>query len=422
MSEQITVLLQDPRLYIRTWLALNGYKIKANGALSKVDEVIAPIRTDVFNTAWLDYISQTRAFFAEQKKLATNYRTNLLIFKEKDLEKAFEELVQGEIKNIRKASIKALTGTLDPSLTGISNFIKSVLGRDSDVDTKVLAHWMWQVKRKLEGKSVFYHIMPIFFGPQGSGKSVAIRKLLEPLNDFKLTLTMQQMADERYFFAMAEAFVSFFDEMQGASRTDIDTLKNQITTDTNSARRLGTNFVSIVPQNCSFVGATNRPVSDQIIDGSGMRRFWEIKTADKCDWEAINNINYLELWQSIDSSLEKGYISEVLDKVIEAQSELLYKDEVTVFLEESEITPATDIESGVEVSTKLVYNKYKEFCEVNGVIRPLNSVWLGRKLKNKGFTKIVKKGEGNFYLLKEDLITRNYSPAFKLISNQGVLK
>jgi hypothetical protein len=153
-----------------------------------------------------------------------------------------------------------------------------------------------------------------------------------------------------------------------------------------------------------------------------MRRFWEIKTADKCDWEAINNINYLELWQSIDSSLEKGYISEVLDKVIEAQSELLYKDEVTVFLEESEITPATDIESGVEVSTKLVYNKYKEFCEVNGVIRPLNSVWLGRKLKNKGFTKIVKKGEGNFYLLKEDLITRNYSPAFKLISNQGVLK
>lgn len=393
MSTPQHLALKDPRLYVLAWLAQSQITINERGELKEPLNRHLP---DIFDTMWLDYRSQVRAHNASEKQKAAANRNTVNPVAEKDMMKALNELISKEKATFRQRTIQSLKCDTE-DLSELERFIEAVVGSKDETHIGVVAHWLWMIKNKMLSKDVSYHIMPILFGKQGGGKSVAVKKLIKPIENYNLSLSMKQITDDRYFFSMSENYIAFFDEMQGASKTDVNTLKNVITTEWQDARRLGTNGVFKVRQACSFIGATNKPVSEQIIDTTGMRRFWEIKTSDKLDWEVLNNIDFIALWQGIDENKEEGYIIPHLDKIRAAQAEMTIEDDLDSFLSDFSLQPIEEHDVNVEwVMVDRVYTKYKEWASNNG-FRPQNKIWFGKRMSNKGFgNKQKKTGNKNY--------------------------
>jgi len=380
-----TSVLGDARNYTLLWLSQQGIYINQRGTL--VDK-LKRTNQDIFDSLWLDYVTQVNAHNSVEKVKASNMRQMISKVPEKDMLKALNEHITSA-KAIARNECRINLTCVSEDLSPIKSFIKAVRGFTSQADVDVLAHWVWMVKNKMAGETVRYHIMPIFYGKQGGGKTMAMNKLIGPINDYRLNLKMNQMTDDRYFFTMSENYVVCFDEMQGSSKTDIDCLKNQITTDFNDARRLGTNDVFKVPQSCSFIGATNRPVEEQIIDRTGMRRFWQINCSEKIDWDAINKIDYEALFRGVDENRKDGYLLNSAQEISEVQDSMTMEDELDTFLTDHEIFPG----SSYFVPNDDLFQKYKHWCINNGI--QYNSLnWLSRRVKNKGFAREIKLVDG----------------------------
>jgi len=212
---------------------------------------------------------------------------------------------------------------------------------------------------------------------------------------------MSEMADSRFQFALNNNFIAFLDELAGAQKTEVEVLKNQITATHNDSRKLGKNKVYRIKQNVSLIGATNRPISEIIYDPTGARRFYEIVTLPKMDWPGICAIDYLSLYRGIDESLPRGYIEEHLQEIAKDQEALVVADELTTFIEHHNIRFDGAMR---EISCNTLYDIYVAWAEANGM-KPLNSVWFGRKIKNKGVIGQQRR-TGNttarFYMINEE--------------------
>ena len=100
----------------------------------------------------------------------------------------------------------------------------------------VLQKFMHQVKRKARGLRVERHLMPVITGEQGGGKSTFVESSLAPLSDAVLRVDFDQISDDR-IIDIWRSPVLLLDEMGGAKRADMETVKAAITSPT-LARRL----------------------------------------------------------------------------------------------------------------------------------------------------------------------------------------
>jgi hypothetical protein len=390
-------ILKNPRLYVNKYLETNNISVNERGELICSS---GKNNLDLFNTMYLDYDQQVRAHNANEATKAANIRDKVSVIPEKMMQKALDELISSKKITYRIETINSLQCKTE-DLSETKRFIQALTGKVTDEDLAVLSHWMWQVKTKMKQGSPSYHIMPIFFGKQEGGKTVALNKLIGPINNFRLNISLEQMTDDRYFKAMSENFVIVFDEMERADRTDIDALKKQVTIDFNDYRPLGTNSVFKVRQACSFIGATNRPVAEQIVDSTGMRRFWQVDCMDKLDWNVLNSINYTAMWQGIDENRVDGYILDKINEIRAKQQGLVAKEELQMFIESKSLDST---KTGKKVTSEDLYREYKFWSQDNG-FKPMNNVWFGRKMAGKGFKTSVIKMAGkthNVYDLNTD--------------------
>lgn len=384
------IALKDPRLYVLTWLSLYQVSINERG------ELIDPLRRkndEIFDTLWLDYRAQVRDWNQMQEERANKDRRYIRSVAETDMKKAVNELISKEKNAFRQATVKTMKNEGE-DLSQVEKFTKVLLGKEDNQITAILAHWVWLVKNKMRGSRVSYHIMPIFYGKQGGGKTVATNKFLEPLLNYTLNIKMSQLVDERYFFSLSENYCVFFDEMSGASRTDVDALKNQITTDFNDVRKLGTNSISKVAQSCSFIGATNRPLNEQILDSTGMRRFYEIRVIDKLDWDLLESIDFNKLWKGVDENKVDGYIVPFLGEIGLEQQKHVLEEELDVFIREFKID--FNQKETIDIKADDLYQIYTHWAQAAG-FKPMNKVWFGKKFINKGAKKAVKNINGKTY-------------------------
>ncbi|MFM6995041.1 MAG: VapE domain-containing protein [Sediminibacterium sp.] len=382
-SEELSAgTLNNPRLYVREYLVRNGISVNERGEVVDNDMRRS---FEIFDTMYLDYLQQASKHNLREKTKIPHLRSLVSISPEKVLQKALLEYISLERARCRRLLIQSFCCQTE-SRDQLRLFIKAVTGECDENDFAVLSHWMWLVKVKMMEREHSNHIMPILFGKQGAGKTIAINKLLGPLNSFRLNIALDQATDERYFKTMSENFVVVFDEMSGVSRSDIAALKKQITTDFNDYRPMGTNDIYKVRQSCSFIGTTNQPVAEQVIDPSGMRRFWQINCQDKLDWDAISSINYIEMWKGIDENKRDGYILDRINFINTKQEELKMKDDVLLFIEDNNLLPRDTLTK--KVSSFELYQEYRSFCDRNGFI-PMNSSWFGRKLVQHGLGKGV---------------------------------
>lgn len=375
--------LLDPRHYVATYLLEKDIKVNERGELQHSSNKNT---LQLFDTMWLDYlelvnqVNKSVAVLNENRKRGESKTSTITPIKDKVMQTALNELITEQklaYRSLVLAVFKCVQEDLNPLLT----FVEALTGRQDKADVAVLAHWLWQVKVKMANKSPSYHLMPIFFGKQEGGKTVALNKLIAPINNFRLNINLDQMGDDRYFRAMSENYVIVFDEMQGAQRTDIDALKKQVTIDYNDYRPLGTNEIFKVRQSCSFIGATNRPVSEQIVDSTGMRRFWQLNCMDKLKWDLLNSIDYVAMWRGIDETRIDGYVLDQIDAIRAKQEDMVAKDDLHTYLEIKNIVTKTGPTR--KLTTSEFYKDYKQWALDNG-FKPLNSVWWARKLANKG--------------------------------------
>jgi hypothetical protein len=78
-------------------------------------------------------------------------------------------------------------------------------------------------------------------------------------------------------------------------------VKNVITADTLDRRPMRSNSLESIQQNATLIGASNSfELSDLIRDTSGTRRFVSLTMIDQPDRKAVNDIDWSEVWQSVD--------------------------------------------------------------------------------------------------------------------------
>lgn len=416
----MSTTLKDPRLYCEAYLKAQKITVNERGELK---DATGKNNMAIFDTMYLDYLSQVHSHNVTEKQKAPNLRDTVSAIQEKVLQKALNEIITIKKLQYRAALIDSFKCDKE-DLTLVKAYVKALTGKEEADDVAVMAHWMWQVKTKMLGKTPSYHMMPILFGKQEGGKTVAMNKLIGPINNFRLNISLDQMGDDRYFRAMSENYVIVFDEMQGADRTDIDALKKQVTIDDNDYRPLGTNDVFKVRQACSFIGATNRPVAEQIVDSTGMRRFWQIDCLDKLDWQVLSSTDYVAMWKGIDENKVDGYILPQISTIRAKQEGMVAKDQMQMFIESAGIVVSPTDTKLKEVTATTMYRYYREWAETNG-FKPMDNSWFGRRLAGKGISTQAKKIQGkthNVYTVPE-AATVNLMPIYDdMMDNTSPMK
>lgn len=375
----ISARLVDPLIFIQEYSLEHGLTVDANGRVScgKNKESIDTI----LYYYHLDYDKTKTAL------MSVGVRTTIPKFSSSQLKGALNVYVAQEQIAQREQLLASLVYD-NSTYNGIDIWLMAVTGQVDPLDKYALQHFFWQVKRKMYNKEVIYHLLPILFGEQGGGKSKAIEKLIMPLKQLTLTFNPPEIIDERNYQALSENYINVFDEMSGIeTRTDIENFKKNISLPMLSYRPLHTNTNKLVKQNCTFIGSSNKTISQIINDPTGMRRMWQIKCLPQTElqknWDAINSIDAVKIWKSIDENLDKGYGEDQRAALAAAQKETMNKGEIATFIEEKDIMPGED--GGVYVSAKDVYKMYKVWRETDWKdSKPLSLQYLPSHLETLG--------------------------------------
>jgi hypothetical protein len=380
--------LSDGRLFVNAWMGSRNIRVSPKGLLCRDQQTWTVLQLG--DTLKLDYERHCNEFHLSQADLPKDKKKKIKKLASNLLESALREHVRLNRDKARRELVERLRYNGDAEPTELRKFVDGLVGRPDPVVEAVLAHFIWQVKRKAYNLPVDYHLMSIITGPQGNGKSTAIyRRLLAPLADFIATPALSELADKRHFEAYQYNYVVFCDEMQNAEKADVDGLKNFISADRQTAREMYSTTIVEFKQNCTPIGCSNKSLATLIYDPTGMRRFFEIVTDETLrtrGWAIHDTVNFTKLWQQIDENLPgKGYLSPVWEQIQQAQEQLRMQDPIEAFLEESEAALVEGCET-TEVKGDDFYRDYRQFCNRNGH-KYKQSNWFGVKLKEYGVFK-----------------------------------
>lgn len=391
-------VLANPRLYIPYWFGQKRLGVKANLILSEQDQ---SFELDlVFNVMWLDLKQELR-----EENAGREVNDRIRGFSEGDLTKALEEFLEAkrqEAMNEVRNSLKCDGENLDE----LRRFLIAATGDCDEIQLAVLAHMLWQIKRKMFHKRVKDHVMVVFRGAQGAGKTEAVKILFSVIKAWFKGASLKEVTDDRWKFFFKNALVVFCDELQHAEWASIDALKNIISADEFESRKLGTNIYSSVRQNCTFVGASNRPLAEIIRDNTGMRRFFEIETLTKMDWDEINSVDVQKIWQGIDENRNEPYIRPFKQKISALQADLILPDPEEDFLSHFNLTSGPKESPGRFIANSDLYSAYVLFMKRNGErTKPSNA--FHRKIKGMGM-KLLEvrqghKGERGYQISEESI-------------------
>lgn len=234
----------------------------------------------------------------------------------------------------RSALVAGFTGrpATEAGREALKAWVRMVTGTDANADVKVIAHWLWLVKRLATEQRTEYDLMPIVFGPQGSGKSTATERLVAPLEELATTISAATLVDERRFRQLGVCLIGRWEEMQGAGRAEIESLKHTVTAHELSYRELSTHSMVVLRRTMSFIGTSNNTVDVMVGDTTGARRFYQLTTPPRCDFALMDRIDCRDVWQAV-SEADRAPIHDVIEVVREAQAALVHRDAVSMWLD-----------------------------------------------------------------------------------------
>ena len=303
-----------------------------------------------------------------------------------------DQFIEKFNRNHKLKTIEELSFKKDQQQFGISELERVLVGSIGvldPLDKAVVLHWIWQVKRKMLGLSVDHHMMLVFYGDQGGGKTQLILKLLSPIKGLYFPTNFLQIIDDRLFKVVRDYAVIFTDEMAGAEKACINLVKNRISSETVTGRPLFSNEIEEVPNNATWIGATNFPIEEIIRDESGNRRFYQLSCLPKggWDWDAINTSDYLGIWQAVDENDVSPLIKLDLVSAIHDRQKSLWRHKSLVeeFLIEKDLVPKPGQQDVYFIQAAMFREDFAWWLKSMGKNSYMpSSGLLGRQLKKAG--------------------------------------
>lgn len=387
VGNRMRTILRDEREFVRFIIERNNYKLLPSGGFNHGEGL-----SDTASRFFMDYreiIRTSRSTVPRADQLTKSM-----------VKDALYEWVADEIPKVRLSYIEPLKCETE-DLGPLYDFCKIMLNKDEvKFEAHCLAHFIWQVKRKALGKKVKNHLCPIFYGPQGYGKSVAIRRLTSPVEPYVYNISAKELNTiEKIGFKLADSLVAFMDELEGLNKADANAVKNVITAKNLDVRKYHSQDFISVPQLSTFIGATNNPLTEVFYDPTGMRRFVEIKAPmDKMmDVEAIDNFDVVSIWRGVDEKREREYIKDIWEDLNRHQKDLTPAEYIESFLTEKGLVNINEYQkvfpdvvpsdlTPYEIPLDELFQLYKDWAKVNDY-PSMNKQNFGKRLTNKGFEK-----------------------------------
>jgi phage/plasmid-associated DNA primase len=241
---------------------------------------------------------------------------------------------------------------------------------------------IWQVKQRIWNKPARHEIILTFFGKQGAGKTTLVRQIAEPIKDLFVERSMREIVgDERNNFMLQKAYLILFEELENASKVDIDSLKTITSKDRTNWRMLGKNADENGYNNTTFVCTSNKPIRQVFYDPTGMRRFYEFTVVDEIPRKQINSVDFLKLWQSVNEDGPSPIEDSLFELYQHQNKEYRQQSTVESFLEDAGLV------KGGETTLKKIYTDYKSFCDQAGIKSPLSRNNFSNELVLMGYEK-----------------------------------
>lgn len=353
-AEKLYSILCTPRAYINYWVHEKQVNILDDGE-SKCSALV------------LDYIGDRQKY--------REYRGGIPIVTHsaRELISAYDEHADQVNARLLAGQTRQLEFTGAPDLEEMSRWVEVVTGDRDPVDVAVIAHFMWQIKRKFMGlqgiNPIAYPLMPVVFGESGAGKSWAVLSLIQPFRDMGRVwenVTFPQIADERQAYQLKYKYVSFVDELMGIENLESQEKFKAISSgSTVPARRLGYNKYDDVPQNTTFIGTSNYPLIELKLKKGMPRRMAQITARPKDDLlPALKSFKF-DAWKAfrgIDENRKNGYIESVEKELAVRQEATDELDSLKMFVAQHKIKKPSKGGPVREIPMLSMYNSYSEFC------------------------------------------------------------
>jgi hypothetical protein len=371
--------LDELRSYIPFAMAREGWHFNPTGSIS-------PNPQNLPHSYFPAFLYETyKADVKDANRLAGRRQYAAAPFS--DFARVFGMLQDHEAHAKKYACVEQLRFGGTENLAPLRDFARAVTGENDEVYVSVFAHFLSNIKRKMLSLPVTYQIMPILTGKQKGGKSTAVRRLLNPLGETLHETTITSSLRAENFTMFSQYFVVFFDEMEGIQKSSIAALKKMITEERAGGRIYYTQRNVNLPNLASFIGTGNDAAAELIDDKTGARRFFEIPCAEKLDWDAINAVDFIALWQGVDETQKSRYYL-AAEKAIEARQEhLVSMDMFATFLAETHLKPPVDETTTRYVTGKALYTAYAGWLD-GYKSQPLHAATFFKKLNSYGFERI----------------------------------
>jgi hypothetical protein len=276
-------------------------------------------------------------------------------------------------------------------------WVQAVTGQTRELDIAVVRHWIWNAKRMALGLRTERDLMIVIYGAQGSGKTTAVERLAEPLAELGITVDATYLTDDRKAPVLASAIVGRWEEMQGSQRADLEALKHTLTAAHISYRPMRTTQTVIQPRTCSFIGTSNIPIDAMVQDVTGNRRFMQLDTPVRCDWDAIKELDARRIWRAVDHQ-SPAPIDPFVHLLQAHQAEHQHRDPFALWLE-SETWDLLHVQRGDSASPYIIkaYDlakgelfedmaaRFQFWCRTVGQA-PMGVKTFALRLKQEGFT------------------------------------
>lgn len=314
-----------------------------------------------------DYVKYYNSYTEKVFKL-TNEQIN------NGAERCYKKLGVQAVEHI-KIKIKYNGSSMwDGAVKEIEKIIEPCLAdpTQSLVVAYAIAHWMWQVKRRIYGLAVKNHLSIGFInsglgsGGQGSGKSTLAGNICRPFHSDDLyrsflyaDITLSDLTDQKAWADTLSRYVLFLDDISPESKAEVAVVKSILTSNgVKNCRGLYQKRMSDAKVNCSAIFTANCDnFGDIIKDKTGNRRYLPIHLKN-LHGVIAEDFDFTPIWQMIDENW-KCFTDQSFFVKLQGKHET--KSSLDLLLDNYECEPGNDSCTMTKeispVDIKLVLNK-----------------------------------------------------------------
>lgn len=301
----------DPRQFVRAFMAKLELEHLFDGSLVRRGAPLTAHTRDM-----IDSVLAVQPLGAPDllDMMAIFCKANGLGLKRTELNSAMRQVLREEKHRRRNSVMRPLLITL-PAEEGQAALkewgrLGALFEMSALLCIAIFQHFIWQVKQKVLGRTVIFHLMPIIMSAiQGSGKTTFVKMFLGPLCELATGASLLSDFSDRRTLGLFRYPAVLVDDMETIAARDVPILKSIITGDDLVRRQLGASSEVKVRQASTPIGTSNSPIESLVPDDTGHRRFVMLpfhngqiaKGGDEKIWQVVSELNYDLLWRSVDA-------------------------------------------------------------------------------------------------------------------------